>query len=355
MSRGAVSRLYVSSLACCLTLPAAGWGQTVEEYRQRVDELTRLWEQAKAAHDSALASLGRPDTVRVGLLTVVTTAGWSEIVAAAAQVAWDSLSAIIGSDTVLLAGAPPTDWRINLDPTDVVDIAEWRRGTVHDILGRVAGAMLSLCDGETRSWLYGSLPVRGILTAHTRGIYTDLALGQSLAERSCFAGDVTACGRALGVVEVIDPALVLYEPAERRNLVAQHSWTFRRRSAVRLKECLDDGSDAACLELLRSLPDRRELFPLSHLARLNLAQFAFELGGEGAYTRFLDTGASSIADRLSRASGVTIDSLLVAWHAAVLAARPEPTLVSARLAWTSILWFFLLAYLATRSSRWRLD
>ncbi|HWA16883.1 MAG TPA: hypothetical protein VG817_10645, partial [Gemmatimonadales bacterium] len=129
--------------------------------------------------------------------------------------------------------------------------------------------------------------------------------------------------------------------------------TFRRnRNLVGMAEC-SAGSDAACAELLRSLDPGQLPQPLLAESRQVLVRQALRVGGRDAYHRLMADTTASLAARFERAAGIPIDSLVVLWRNAVLAARPEPVSLPVTGALAGIGWVLLLGYFGLRSSRWR--
>src|SRR5436309_1922249 len=113
--------------------------------------------------------------------------------------------------------------------------------------------------------------------------------------------------------------------------------------------------DAACTELLRSLPPGVRPRPLTYDARAALVHIALRLGGREAYHRLIATPALPIPQRLAGAAGVSVDSLVSLWRAEILAARPAPVTVPPWGPWVALGWTAVFAVCALRSSRWRVS
>jgi hypothetical protein len=85
-----------------------------------------------------------------------------------------------------------------------------------------------------------------------------------------------------------------------------------------------------------------------------LVREALGAGGREAYQRLVATPSASIADRLSSAAGIDLDSVVVRWRNDVLAARPRPLTLPWWAGVAAIGWTALFGICALRSSRWRL-
>jgi hypothetical protein len=93
--------------------------------------------------------------------------------------------------------------------------------------------------------------------------------------------------------------------------------------------------------------------PVTANLRALIVDLALDHGGPGAYDRLVQRPARPMAERLAAAAGVASDSLLRAWHAATIAARPQSVTLRTAGAWAAFAWVGLLAALALGSSRWR--
>src|SRR5205809_6889528 len=125
----------------------------------------------------------------------------------------------------------------------------------------------------------------------TRSAVKDqLVTAPSKAAPSCFLGVIRDCSNALALGESPDPLQQWYPSAgERRALVFRsfaeyfgysdhgaHKWALQQCGA---------GSDAACTELLRSLPPGALPRRLAYGARAALRDIGVGVGGRGAYAR----------------------------------------------------------------------
>lgn len=255
--------------------------QTVEEYRLRVAEATAAWEEAKIAEQRAGAITGTLDTIRVGTLTLVTVPHLRERVAGEAQEAWKTIERALGSDVQLLASTTILVLPFGTRAVDVERDATWLLTVAGEsvefsarLIRAVSPTLVSLADEGVRAWLSGDIPVDGVFPVHARGVFLELATGTTHANSVCYSGDLTVCGKALGLIGVTDPVRELYPATERRELVRHTRW-YHRASRQRLSECLRDGADSACLDLLHALTDHRIRLPLTVSARRHVAQVAF--------------------------------------------------------------------------------
>src|SRR2546425_9174539 len=126
------------------------------------------------------------------------------------------------------------------------------------------------------------------------------------------------CRSALALGESPDPLQQWYpSTGERRALVlrsfAEYFGYFDHGAYKPALQQCGAGSDAACAELLRSLPPGALPRPLTYDARAALVHLALRLGGRGAYHRLVATPGKPIADRPARAAGVGGDNLLLPW------------------------------------------
>jgi hypothetical protein len=345
------------------SIAAAGvQAQTVEEYERRVAELAGQWERAVVAEHSVIAGEAQRDTLRFGTLTLVTTPSLRRTVESAGTNAWDGIRLALASDTTMLMGKTilALKYRTRMHDEDeaatwVVWVSDTSETLARRIARDVAQLLMAELDEDTRRWLGNELPLEGAFTVHDRALFVELATGELKAAHDCYSGDLSVCGLALGVLDAEDPFRRLYQPSERRELVRQHGWVLSNRMAPVYAECTVSQSDEACLEWLRTRSSRQNLLPLSASARRHFAQTALGIGGGGAYTRLAAGDLTPIGQRLAAAAGIAVDSLLVLWHQKVIAARPDSTLITARLGLTALVWIILLALVAMRSSRWRLD
>jgi hypothetical protein len=186
------------------------------------------------------------------------------------------------------------------------------------------------------------------------GVYVALVTAPSPAARRCYTGDVAACRIALGFVPVADAVVEWYDAPRRQAIVRDLGDIYQvQRGPRQVRACLDEGSDADCLAILQRVPPAAVPPPLPTAARFSVVRTAIALGGRSAYARLLTSPGRPMEDRLATAAGVSPDSLLGTWHAAVMAARPRPVTVEPGGGWMALAWGVAFGLLALRSSRWR--
>jgi hypothetical protein len=340
--------------------------QDAAPYRARVDTLAALLQEAREAAaraESSRVAGVQIDSIVTGSLVILTTPAERARIEAASRRAWNQLTVLLRQDTESVGqltfylvkagsreprplGADTIPTVVYSEKSDAVDIAD-------RIIWRLEEETALGLDTVTFEWLGRRLPLRPSSPGELSRIYVDLATRPARVVRECYLGNLGRCEEALLVWTADDPVIEWYDAAERRDLVAQLWVPASQSSDQRRRACLDLGSDDACVEMLQrhwayGLPP-----PLSVDAQRSLTALALELGGEGALGRFLDTAAADPGDRLTASSGLTLDSLVAAWHSSVLAARPPQTTIARRLGWTAFFWVLVLTFIASRSTRWR--
>lgn len=353
-------------VAATLLLPHDLAGQRTAELQTRADSLLREWRQANvfaAVQDSlrqAVRGTGR-DTTRVGALTILANPSPLPLAQAAAH-AWPVIAGFYGSTAQVLARRPVLILAVDPDtasptpnPGEGLRIP-WNtnRNELSRIL--VTAADLSDLDRRLHDWLGGGITPFLEAPGRRAATYLQLVTAPSRAVRSCYEGNLTACRDALSLSDAPDLLTRWYGPDERRFLATtQFFLTFHRGPrAPELASCAA-GSDAACLDLLESLPPGSVRPPLDHDARHTVLETAIVLGGPETFSRLLATASGLMGPRLAAAAGVTEDSLLARWRADILAAPPKPVALPPwggliALAWTGV---FLACALG--SSRWRVS
>jgi hypothetical protein len=157
----------------------------------------------------------------------------------------------------------------------------------------IADALVSAMPQDVHDWIGGG-------SLHTPDsfvwAYRDLATSGSIPARRCYARDVEAC-----VMAIVGDSARLISPA----------------------------------------------------TRVSLLQHALELGGGGAYARFV-APATGVAERLARAADRPLAEVMTGWRDAVQEARPRVHAGVARAGMWTLLWLVGLALLSMRSTRWRL-
>lgn len=351
-------------LICCIVpiaaVPSAASGQTIEEYRTRIESLVHEWEAALEAERRARGQDEEPDTVRAAALTLLTRRRDTMFVKEVAGFTWEVIGSRLGPDTLLLRGDPLIVRSFtHLDrETWVVRnrrmVQFWPEDDPQNVAERVVrelGAQLAeRLDPLSSRLLCHQLPLQALPADVRERVYVNLATADSRAARLCLQGDVPSCGDALAITELDEPLTVWYGPEERRRLVERRR-KHRRIQSARVDDCMEGGDDAACLDILRSFP-MISLMPLGSSARRMLVNAAVELGGDGAYARLIEAQAATLERRVAAAARLGSDSVLAVWRSAVLSSRPQRSPVTGTLLWTAV-WVVVLGFVATRSTRWR--
>jgi hypothetical protein len=355
------------ALAGAAVRPVAG--QTVEDYRARIDRLSRMMEEAEREERQEEEWLrAQVDTIRVGTLSVLTRREHAARVGEAVSRAWRMIQDGLGADAYLVG-----EQRYFLAPKLAVDatrlfweempVVQYPEGEEADrlaarLVGQIGDRLAERLD-PGRGWL---LTFRfGRMEREERErVYVNVVVTRSAAVRSCLDGDNEACRVALELVDLQEPLVAWYNAEQRRNLVEYYLRRGRGRSALWTDadfnevggRCVEGGSDDACLEYLKMAG--LMLRPLSFSARLLMVEVARDLGGEGARRRLLSPATDlDIAERLTSAAGVDADSLVAVWRAAVLASRPKAAELPRSVGWPAFFWIAALGFLSAWSTRWR--
>ncbi len=365
------ARALLGALPCvvaALWSSAPALGQTVEEYRARVDRLTRALEQIELERrESDALRFSELDTVRVGRLVVITTANYVEMVEDAARREWPMIEPALRPES---SGEVAEQYLFYLELPYAThpgidelhcrrSLTRWARercptcpaclslgGSFQRAVGRLLARRL-----DPDSSFIRELPFEPLARGWREAVYVALTTADSRSARFCFQGDLASCRDLLGLRQLAEPVAVWYTHEERRRLVSRIGW---RGNSRLWRSCVEEGSDEECLTFLRSV-ELETLQPLDRLpwARLMLLDVARELGGEGVYARIATSSGPGVEERLATAVGAEPDTLIARWREAVLDARPWTQTVSGLEGLTAIAWIIGLAFLATRSSRWR--
>jgi len=301
------------------------------------------------------------DTVQAGALTVVARPSDVPPVSRAVVIAWGKLDSLYGDIAQRLAPARFLFFRQgfpiqNVPPAlkDVPRVMGAADGTETDFAFQLMRAS-SLAIGHSSdsvftTWLGPLLLQDANPVVERSHVYVELVTAPSSAVQRCYGGAMQGCAAALGLLEG-DQAPLWYDAVERRTMVL-HNQDIAQRFGLQstADQCLDRRSDTACLQVLRSLPWLEP--PLSTEARQSLTRLAVAVGGRRAFVRLAESGAP-LAQRLSAAAGMPLDSLLQQWRRLVIAERPRPVPVTRSSAWMALGWGVLFGLMALRSTRWR--
>jgi hypothetical protein len=333
--------------------------------RARADSLLREWRQANALaglQDSLrlAARLSGRDTIRVGAVTVI--ANPSPLPLAQAAAAADAeieryfgTAAHVFTEHPLLVQAidPDTAAEPPRAPLGIQIPWDFDVARVSRVLLTMAD--LGVADTALRAWLGG--PVTPVLDTVPRRerVFVQLVTAPSHAVRQCFLGDLGACRDALSLVGAPDLVTRWYGPAERRALVTVDYAGFldRGEKQIAFRSCAS-GNDAACLDLLNSLPLGSLMRPFDSDARATLLQTAAHIGGPATFQRLLEI-QGDMGTRLAAATGRPLDSLVAQWRAGILRSRPASVALPPWGVWLAIGWVTVFATCGLRSSRWRVQ
>ncbi|HEV8303552.1 MAG TPA: hypothetical protein VGQ25_01210 [Gemmatimonadales bacterium] len=363
------SRIWSLALLCAAAAPStrAQGPDALTLQRLRADSLLRAWREASAiaelvdSLDLDRARAGK-DTISVGTIRIIANPSPLPLREAAHR-AWPVIDSLYGSEAQRL-----TDWPYVIhavDPDTALDRAPVRVGmSVPWDLDVEALTVLLLRnvpapppDAGLATWLGGPVRPAAPSPSELGAVYVELVTAPSQSARSCFLGDLAGCRFALslGGGDAHDTFERWYpSPAERRRLVTVSlSHLGRGETQASFLDCAA-GRDAACTELLRSVPSWALPSPLSPWAHRTLLQVALRLGGREAYHRLLASPDAPLAARLGAAAGVGIDSLVARWRDEILASRPRPVSLPPWGAWVAVGWVAFFAACGLRSSRWRL-
>lgn len=338
--------------------------------RARVQHLTNEFHSAAAAARRSSARLtddATLDTVRAGSLVLLVEPAHEAMARRAGDEAWTVLDAIYGSAASRLRTAPLV---IRTDPTTArhddttavgIMLTAGRSGRqLVSLDARTVGrrlvnqgtrTMRDAMDEPLRAWIgtYGAAALGDPI--HERA-YEALVTSPSLVARGCLLGDIAMCREALLLAGTEDRLARWYDAPRRRELALSRRRQLRAMSPAAYDACLA-GDDAACDVALAFLPPADVPPPLPVAARQSLVQVAVELGGRDAFARLLQPTSASLDERLSAATGMPSDSLLVAWRTRVMAAQPRRDGAPGSTQALALVWTAFFGFLATRSTRWR--
>lgn len=359
------SQLRSVVIALAMTTPCAG--QSLTRLRTEVDSLAREWRQANALADlqdslrTVSAHAGR-DTIRVGGLTILVNPSPLPVADAAAH-AWTEIERLYGP-----VAHAVTERAIEIQAIDPdTSIPPPPLGTALQVQWNLDSSMLSqwllnyvsdrAADLALRSWLGGPLLYdTAAVIQEMPPVYVELVTQPWGTVRRCFLGNIPACQIALALGDTTALLTRRYSVEERRSFVVDtYQGFFNHGSTQGEFHACAAGGDSACLHLLQGLPPGSLLRLLDYRARLSLVAFALRRGGAGAMGRLLAAPEQSLAERLSLASGIGIDSLTARWMRTVRAARPTRVSLPPWGAWVALGWIGVFATCGLRSSRWRVS
>jgi hypothetical protein len=343
---------------------------------ERLDSLRPLVAEAKLALDArtardreaarrAAAAAARVDTLRVGLLTVVTPTGQAETARALFTEVWSEHFALIERSPTLAESIfvfdgsddrVPIHIEANPRPVQLRGSAQRPRvkSAIRHAIGAALGHDLSREGTRVGRWVGGNPLQEPDLEA----IYRVVATRRSQVTRACLAGDVSACASSLSLGTGRQDLTQLsewYTPEERRALiVAWRPELMSRFDGPEWTLCVEGRDHAVCDEILTNFRSiQRDWSPLPQSVRATLLAYAVERGGPGAWERLVEDPDMEPGQALEHASGSTLPELLAGWRARLVEHRPEPFEDLAPSTGLSLVWTILFAALAMRSTRWR--
>lgn len=344
-----------------LMLPVHAAAQEAPALERRIRQIDALRREAQAALTHDQAARREPlETLTVGSLVVVGRPENATLLRQATRIAWSRLDSLYGDAAQGLATAPMLFFlqgRPIKDATPAIarlqQVMAAPDATPSDVAYQLvragSAALRTRIDSALANWL-GPQMLADIATPVVRTrAYVELVTAPSIAVRRCYAGAIDACGTALGIVRG-DPVIVWYDASERRALVRQMREVSRMGLRPAINSCLQNESDAACLEVLHALQIGP---PLTNDARQSLVRLALVSGGPHAFSHLSQSAGQPFERRLAVASGLPIDSLLRRWRSEIIAARPKPVTIAASFGWTALGWAVVFGLLALRSTRWR--
>jgi hypothetical protein len=216
------------------------------------------------------------------------------------------------------------------------------------VLGAVVAAYSASLDSAWAEWAQHAWGfIRWPDRMAERGGRELLAPAWSVADR-CLAGEALGCRLYLGLDRDTHPYRARFTAAERRRMVEGY-WGGHRG----MVECRQ-GDDDACASVLEHAPFTGTAGnPSSGDTRAGLLAAVAALHGPEVLRAALEDRTGSIGERLARATGISVDSLVLEWRAWALSGG-SPYHVRAGIAdvAAAALTVALLLYLATRSRPW---
>ena len=365
--------------------------RAIAELEAEVERLTPLIREAEgrlsarvAADQEMLRNAAREvatvDTFQAGLVTVITPVEQLEVATELFTEVWSDYYADIETSQGLSETIFTFQWS---DAHVPIHVDGYGRGLAFDRWMRRPRVKRDIRDAIGLSFDYDLRESESYVGRWARDnpyeeydhadTYRVIATTSSRVTRNCIAGDVPACGSALGLdapmyprgperrtlegvtrweEDTLERMHAWYTPDERRSMVVQFSRRYGDPPAgVNWRPCVDDHVLQACDELLRAVPHGP---PLPGSVRGTLLAYALQQGGRGAWGRLLENPEVTPTEALEYASAMPIGDLLSGWRAMVISARPDTyrSLVP-RLA-LAMLWVLFFIFLTTRSTRWRL-
>jgi len=362
-----------------LALSAAAGAQTMapdlRAQARRVDAIVARHMEAlrlvRQFDDSVTRSMGRYETLSIGVMRVLVEPGLRDLVEPATRRASARFASRVGAladriaterfvvapyygsyesgslSRLLQAGLDRPSTRNRMDQVVSRDTLALAQFFEHTATALVSATI----DVSMRNWSGGALMPDTMTTIEWLRRRVELVSAPSSIVRQCYAGDVRACARMFGLEPVADPATEYYDAEDRVTWVRNHVAASRGPGTPAAAECLA-GADSACIGVIRGQVVPGTHSPVPNANRHGLASVAIQLGGERGYERLV-TATGTPAQRLAAAAGVPLDSLVRAWRHKVRTTRAPSEALSLPIAAASLFWIGICAGLSLRSSRWR--
>jgi hypothetical protein len=366
-------RFRLVALLCgALLVPAAGAsGQTAAAAAARFRSVADTLERVQARMAAASPTM---DTLVAGPLRVIVPPALSPRIRPALPAAVAEVRVRYGGTALAASGAIQVEEvrdsgapAPHLEASLVRNADRWNAGRFYArgsipldsisamLVGAAGDGMWPATGAVFRDWIEGSALGWGSRRADWEQAYVDLVTDPMHTMQGCFRGDPVSCRRAFGLGAPQDTLLDWLDAADRRTLIARfgrEGWFFGGRNG-QVAGCLEGHHPEMCDGLIASMPREYLRPPMTLPGRRSLTWLALSRGGEGAFERLTAHPEATLADRLSAAARLPVDSLLALWRSEVLAARPAVVTLSARSGWVALGWIALLGMLALRSTRWR--
>jgi len=364
-------------LCAALGIPGTVESQSTAALQERFARLSDSAAVLRAQINAREARkvVGVPDSLRHAGLTVVTRGEMPKTLPAALPLAWQRLVSRFGDRRATAAVAVAIDAAedpqlrtLTFRPAAPAGRGSAARGKLVrlaslglDSLAEVIAAVASRdlwagTDSVLVGWRESADPVWTAREVSLESLYENLVASPWVVPRRCFLGDLAACHGLLALDPASHVMVASYTPEEREVVVGRMiGYVSGRVMAQTIGACLSRHDTEQCTRVLV------ETFPapwshrgaLGAPARQALLAIVLEMGGSGAFEALNASAAAPMGERLARAAGVPLDSLLTRWRNEILAARPQPVSVTSAGGWTAVGWAALLGLMALRSSRWR--
>lgn len=368
------SRRIVTAFAALLCLPHAAAGQSHSDLQRRLvveQQAVRVATSRLRAFDDSVARARQAlDSLYVHPFHILVQPELVPLVAEAARLAradlaWTgrALDRIASRQFVVRrdqAVFGPKKLRGTM--AAVVDSGQVEKspiaGLAHDPktvslwLKQLAGYVLAEeIDTAFKAWLDVRPQFDTVPTVSWTQIRLNMVSHPATIAKDCYAGDLAACSKILGLTRTTDPVREWFDATGRRALVSRRWQLFGRTPSGVDARCVD-GHDAACISVLEG----SSFLPAIMMTGLrpSLLRLAIQMGGPGAMERLYSPAKGVVpAERIARIANAPIDSVVRAWHARVRDSRLPSEDLTPAIGVVSLAWIAIFGALSLRSSRWR--